>query len=226
MDVIEREKEFWDEHAEFDWMAEGSKRDVVAMLPKLTGDVLELCIGSGMLTEHMPQTYRTYTGLDLSDTLLETLRRKMPGLTLVQGNAEELCFADGSFDTVLIFAGLHHLPHFERTIAHAHRVLRPGGTFVCLEPSSRAWYRKPMEWLRDWIGIYSEDEVFLDARRVSSVLQETGFGSVRARYLTPKFSPAFLTPKNKILAHMLYTAAGMGRGGFTQSFFLLSAKKA
>jgi ubiquinone/menaquinone biosynthesis C-methylase UbiE len=226
MDVIEREKEFWDEHAEFDWMAEGSKRDVVAMLPKLTGDVLELCIGSGMLTEHMPRTYRTYTGLDLSDTLLETLRRKMPELTLVQGNAEELCFADGSFDTVLIFAGLHHLPHFERTIAHAHRVLRPGGTFVCLEPSSRAWYRKPMEWLRDWIGIYSEDEVFLDPRRVSSALRESGFGSVRARYLTPKFSPAFLTPKNKILAHMLYTAAGMGRGGFTQSFFLLSATKA
>jgi ubiquinone/menaquinone biosynthesis C-methylase UbiE len=225
MDVIEREKEFWDEHAEFDWMAEGSKRDVVAMLPKLTGDVLELCIGSGMLTEHMPRTYRTYTGLDLSDTLLETLRRKMPELTLVQGNAEELCFADGSFDTVLIFAGLHHLPHFERTIAHAHRVLRPGGTFVCLEPSSRAWYRKPMEWLRDWIGIYSEDEVFLDPGGVEHTLRDAGFERVVRRYLTPKFSPAFLVGKNKVLAKLLYSAAAMGRAGLTQSFFLLTATR-
>ena len=226
MDVIEREKEFWDEHAEFDWMAEDSKRDVVAMLPKLEGDVLEVCIGSGMLTEHIPRTYRSYTGLDLSDTLLDTLRRKMPELTLVQGNAEELAFRDGSFDAVLVFAGLHHLPHFERTIAHAHRVLRPGGTFVCLEPSSRAWYRKPMEWLRDWIGIYSEDEVFLDPGHVSSTLQTAGFHAIRERFLTPRFSPAFLTGKNKILAPMLYGAASLGRGGFTQSFFLLTASRA
>jgi ubiquinone/menaquinone biosynthesis C-methylase UbiE len=226
MDVIEREKEFWDQHEDFDWMAEASKREVVAMLPKLEGDVLELCIGSGMLTEHVPQTYRSYTGLDLSDTLLGTLRRKMPGLTLVHGNAEELCFGDESFDAVLVFAGLHHLPHFERSIAQAHRVLRKGGTFVCLEPSNRAWYRKPMELLRDWIGIYSEDETFLDPRRVGANLAASGFTTIQDRYLTPRFSPAFLTPRNKVLAQLLYLAAAMGRSSFTQSFFLLTARKA
>ena len=36
MAVIDREKEFWDKHEEFDWMAESSKRDVVAMLPPST----------------------------------------------------------------------------------------------------------------------------------------------------------------------------------------------
>jgi ubiquinone/menaquinone biosynthesis C-methylase UbiE len=225
MDVIDREKEFWDQHEEFDWMAEDSKRKVVAMLPRLEGDVLELCIGSGMLTAHIPRTFRSYTGLDLSDTLLETLRRRMPWVTLVQGNAEELSFADESFDAVLIFAGLHHLPHFERSIAQAARVLRKHGTFVCLEPSSRAWYRKPMELLRNWIGIYSEDEVFLDPRRVTAALQRSGFTGIQERFLTPTFSPAFLTPKNKILAHLLYLAAGMGRSSLTQSFFLVSATR-
>jgi ubiquinone/menaquinone biosynthesis C-methylase UbiE len=225
MEVIDREKEFWDQHEEFDWMAQASKREVVTMLPRLEGDVLELCIGSGMLTEHVPKTYRSYAGLDLSNTLLDTLKRRMPELTLVQGNAEELCFAGESFDAVLVFAGLHHLPHFERSIAQAHRVLRKGGTFVCLEPSSRAWYRKPMELLRDWIGIYSEDEVFLDPRRVAAVLRETGFAWIQERYLTPTFSPSFLTPKNKILARLLYLAAAMGRSSFTQSFFLLTARK-
>jgi ubiquinone/menaquinone biosynthesis C-methylase UbiE len=225
MEVIDREKEFWDQHQEFDWMAEASKRDVVAMLPRLEGDVLELCIGSGMLTEHVPRTYRSYTGLDLSNTLLETLRRKMPGVTLVQGNAEELSFADESFDAVVIFAGLHHLPHFERAIAQAGRVLRRNGTFVCLEPSSRAWYRKPMELLRGWIGIYSEDEVFLDPRAVMAALQASGFHRIQVRYLTPTFSPSFLTPKNKVLAHLLYLAAGMGHSSLTQSFFLINATR-
>jgi ubiquinone/menaquinone biosynthesis C-methylase UbiE len=225
MEVIDREKEFWDQHEEFDWMAESSKRDVVAMLPRLEGDILELCIGSGMLTEHVPRTYRSYTGLDLSETLLGTLRRKMPGLTLVQGNAEEPSFEDESFDAVLVFAGLHHLPHFERAIAQAHRVLRKGGTFVCLEPSSRAWYRKPMELLRDWIGIYSEDEVFLDPRHVVAGLRKCGFATIHEQYLTPTFNPSFLTARNKVLARLLYLAAAMGRSRLTQSFFLITATK-
>jgi ubiquinone/menaquinone biosynthesis C-methylase UbiE len=225
MEVIEREKEFWDQHEEFDWMAEASKREVVAMLPRLEGDVLELCIGSGMLTEHVPATYRSYTGMDLSSTLLATLRRRMPGLTLLQGNAEELSFEDESFDAVVVFAGLHHLPHYERAVKQAYRVLRTHGTFVCLEPSSRAWYRPPMEWLRSWIGIYSDDEVFLDPRAVSAALQTAGFRDVGMRYLTPRFSPAFLTPKNRLLAYCLYAAAALGDSALTQSFFLMSGRK-
>jgi ubiquinone/menaquinone biosynthesis C-methylase UbiE len=225
MEVIDREKQFWDQHEEFDWMAESSKRDVVARLPRLEGDVLELCIGSGMLTEHLPKTYRSYTGLDISETLLATLRRKMPHVTLVHGNAEEPDFADESFDAVLVFAGLHHLPHYQRAIAHAYRILRRNGIFVCLEPSNRAWYRKPMELLRDFIGIYSEDEVFLDPRRVGAALRDSGFGTVREHYLTPVFNPAFLTPRNRMLARLLYLAAAMGRSSFTQSFFLITALK-
>ena len=225
MEVIEREREFWDQHEEFDWMADASKRDVVAMLPRLDGDVLELCVGSGMLTEHIPATYRSYTGLDLSETLLATLRRKMPGLTLVQGNAEELSFEDNSFDAVVVFAGLHHLPHYRRSIAQAYRVLRPNGTFVCLEPSSRAWYRPPMEWLRSWIGIYSDDEVFLDAREVGEAMGAAGFTDLTTRYLTPRFSAAFLTGKNRPLAYCLYAAAAMGNGARTQSFFLMTGRK-
>ena len=96
MDVIEREREFWDQHEEFDWMAEGSKRALSAMLPRLKGEVLELCIGAGMLTQYVPTTYRTYTGLDLSGTLLATLRRRMPHLPVVQGNAEDLAFGDAA----------------------------------------------------------------------------------------------------------------------------------
>jgi len=223
--VVEREKVFWEEHEEFDWMAEGSKRDVVGMLPKLTGRVLELCIGSGMLTEHIPATYASYVGLDLSATLLSTLRRKLSVIKLVQGDAENVCFASDSFDAVLVFAGLHHLPHFEAAIAEAYRVLRPGGVFVCLEPSSRAWYRKPMELMRDFIGIYSEDEVFLDPDNVARAMRARGFTGIEVTSLTPRFSRSFLTPKNRALAGLLYLGAPIGSGLRTQSFFLLRGSK-
>lgn len=225
MEVIEREKEFWEHHEDFDWMADSSKVDVIGLLPSLSGNVLEICVGSGLLTGHLPPTYSAYVGLDLSGSLLRALRKKLPAVPLVQGDAEDLCFASESFDVVLIFAGLHHLPHFDRAIAHAYRVLRPNGVFVCLEPSSRAWYRKPMWALRDFIGIYSDDEVFLDPDRVMRTLQGAGFADIRPVFLTPRFRDSFLGPVNRLLARLLYAAAAMGKGAGTQSFFLISGRK-
>jgi ubiquinone/menaquinone biosynthesis C-methylase UbiE len=223
--AVDREKDFWEQHEEFDWMAEASKRDVVQALPVLRGKVLELCIGSGMLTEHVPRTYSGYVGLDLSHSLLRTLQRKIPHLQLVNGDAEEVCFENAAFDAVLIFAGLHHLPRYEAAVANAYRVLQPGGVFICLEPSSRAWYRKPMELLRDFIGIYSEDEVFLDSRSVAAAMRAVGFRDLEVSFLTPRFSRSFLSPRNRVLAQLLYAAASLGRSAFTQSFFMLRGTK-
>jgi len=45
-------------------------------------------------------------------------------------DAEELPFAEGSFDLVVGHAVLHHLPDVERALREVLRVLRPGGRFV------------------------------------------------------------------------------------------------
>ena len=53
-----------------------------------------------------------------------------------QANAEELPYADRSFDCVTIAFGIRNVPRIERAIAEAHRVLRIGGRFLCLEFSA------------------------------------------------------------------------------------------
>jgi len=53
-----------------------------------------------------------------------------------EGNAEELPFADRSFDVVTIAFGIRNVPRIERALAEAHRVLKIGGRFLCLEFSS------------------------------------------------------------------------------------------
>src|ERR1700726_2218728 len=45
-------------------------------------------------------------------------------------DAAALPFADGRFDVVLSFAMLHHVADWERAVAEAVRVLRPGGRLV------------------------------------------------------------------------------------------------
>jgi len=53
-----------------------------------------------------------------------------------EGNAEALPFAGRSFDAVTIAFGIRNVPRIAQALAEAHRVLRIGGRFLCLEFSS------------------------------------------------------------------------------------------
>jgi demethylmenaquinone methyltransferase / 2-methoxy-6-polyprenyl-1,4-benzoquinol methylase len=53
-----------------------------------------------------------------------------------EGNAEALPFADRSFDAVTIAFGIRNVPRIAQALTEAHRVLRIGGRFLCLEFSS------------------------------------------------------------------------------------------
>jgi len=57
-------------------------------------------------------------------------------VTFEQGNAEELPYADKSFDCVTIAFGIRNVPRIERALAEAYRVLKIGGRFLCLEFSA------------------------------------------------------------------------------------------
>ncbi|GAX10506.1 2-methoxy-6-polyprenyl-1,4-benzoquinol methylase [Fistulifera solaris] len=51
-----------------------------------------------------------------------------------QGNAQDLCdFADCSFDLYTIAFGLRNVTDVDKALSEAHRVLKPGGRFMCLE---------------------------------------------------------------------------------------------
>ncbi len=57
-------------------------------------------------------------------------------VTFEQGNAEALPYPDRTFDCVTIAFGIRNVPRIERALAEAHRVLKIGGRFLCLEFSS------------------------------------------------------------------------------------------
>lgn len=51
-----------------------------------------------------------------------------------QGNAQDLCnFKDCSFDLYTIAFGLRNVTDVDKALSEAHRVLKPGGRFICLE---------------------------------------------------------------------------------------------
>ncbi|WEX09387.1 bifunctional demethylmenaquinone methyltransferase/2-methoxy-6-polyprenyl-1,4-benzoquinol methylase UbiE [Chelativorans sp. AA-79] len=79
------------------------------------------------------------TVLDINGSMLGVGRERAEkrglggNLTFVEANAEELPFPDASFDAYAIAFGIRNVPHIDRALAEAFRVLRPGGRFLCLE---------------------------------------------------------------------------------------------
>ena len=57
-------------------------------------------------------------------------------VTFEQGNAEDLPYADRSFDCVTIAFGIRNVPRIERALGEVYRVLKIGGRFLCLEFSA------------------------------------------------------------------------------------------
>ncbi len=230
--ALKLERSYWESYQDYDWSSDEAKARAIACIPRLDGDILELCVGGGAFARKIPKRYRSYTGLDLSQSLLSALKEHMPHVNAVHGDAQALPFEDSSRDAILVFSGLHHLPFFQKTLNDSYRILRPGGCFFCFEPNDRAWYRAPMRFLRskkfvrDFIKIYSEDEIYLDPTEVRQAFEDAGFTDIRINFMTPRFNPAFLGVANRVFASMIYMAAAFGNSAHTQSYFAMSGRKA
>jgi SAM-dependent methyltransferase len=96
--------------------------------------VLEVGPGFGATTRLLVDRAPTLTVLELEPRYCRTLGEQLGDRVEVrQGDATQMPFADGQFDTVLCFTMLHHVhtPQLQdRVLAEASRVLKPGGTFA------------------------------------------------------------------------------------------------
>ena len=79
------------------------------------------------------------TVLDINGSMLDVGRQRAEKrklaeqLTFIEANAEDLPFEDNSFDAYTIAFGIRNVPLIDKALSEAHRVLRRGGRFLCLE---------------------------------------------------------------------------------------------
>lgn len=73
---------------------------------------------------------------DINEHMLNEGRKKYPNesrLEWVVGDAQDLPFEDGSFDAYTIAYGIRNVADIDQALREAHRVLKAGGIFMCLE---------------------------------------------------------------------------------------------
>lgn len=103
----------------------------------MVGETLEIGVGSGLNLPWYTASVRWCAGLDLSTGMMDVARERAARLGLpmrfVQGDAQQLPFPDGAFDTVGVSLALCTVPNPEQALREMARVCRPAGRIVLLE---------------------------------------------------------------------------------------------
>lgn len=110
-----------------------ARRRVKAVLPHVSGRLLDLGCGANRLVRDYPNG----VGVDV---------HPWPGADVVVSDTAALQWDSESFDTITIIAALNHIPNRSAVLNECRRVLRPGGRVVItmLTPrTSHVWH-----WLR------------------------------------------------------------------------------
>jgi SAM-dependent methyltransferase len=133
-------------------------KNSVKLVLELVGDVpvdsrrvLDVGCGRGG-TAHVLVTFfnpASVSGLDLSTNAIAFCRQAHtdPRLSFHEGDAEQLPFADASFDIVTNIESSHSYPHIHRFYSQVHRVLAPGGYFLYTDALSMQQFTSALGYL-------------------------------------------------------------------------------
>jgi len=113
---------------------------------ELGPNVLEIGPGPGVTTGLLHPRFEQLTCVEIDGGFARSLSKRMAGknVTIVRQDATAMSFPSASFDAVLSFTMLHHVPSKElqdRLLAEVARVLRPGGIFAGADSLSSRGFR-------------------------------------------------------------------------------------
>jgi demethylmenaquinone methyltransferase/2-methoxy-6-polyprenyl-1,4-benzoquinol methylase len=165
--------------------------------------VLDVGTGTGELARALVAAGAgSVVGVDFSSRMIELAAQRassQPRLRFLIADGLRLPFASGEFDACTISFGLRNMADYDRALREFHRVLRPGGRFVCLEltPMAHPLLGKPFHasfsrlapFVGGLIGCdraayeYLPRSVasFLSAGQLVEMMQRAGFDSVSVK---------------------------------------------
>ena len=206
-------KEFYAEVERFRYATQPFMEELCGFKKYHGKKLLEIGCGLGTDSLQFARNGAIVTGIDLTEEgpRLAKQRFDMEGLQgeFLSADAENLPFADATFDVVFSFGVLHHTPDTQRAIDEVYRVLKPGGEIVIMlyhKHSLHTWIGVPLYFLsglvkgkihgyKDWVRVYDGGSNPLgkaysrsDARKMFSKFKDVHFtmcDSYRRKY--PKF---------------------------------------
>jgi SAM-dependent methyltransferase len=148
---------------------------LLGLIPE-DGMVLDVGCGAGLIAAGITTRARV-VAMDISAAQLELAKRNAPDAMLVRADVGEVAFEPGTFDAIVAFWSLIHVPResHRSLIARIHAWLKPGGVFAGTLGSGD----NPAEHVRDFYGASMYWSHF-DAETNRTLLREAGFDVLEA----------------------------------------------
>jgi ubiquinone/menaquinone biosynthesis C-methylase UbiE len=189
--------------AVYDRMMASTERDGLeahraALLANASGDVLEIGGGTGANLRHYGRGVTTLTITEPEPPMAKRAQARIaeeaPGARLLRAPAEDLPFADDSFDTAVSTLVLCTVDDQPRALRELRRVLRPGGRVLFLEhvrsddPKLARWQDRMLPFSRCVAHGCHCNRPTLDSIRAA------GFDVTEIEHDTLKHAPPFVRP--------------------------------
>jgi 2-polyprenyl-3-methyl-5-hydroxy-6-metoxy-1,4-benzoquinol methylase len=144
---------------------------------RLGARLLEVGSGMGHLMAELEPSFETY-GIDINRWAVERSKEIVLKSRLQTASAQELPFADRSFNVVIIKHIVEHLPDPQKAIGEIGRVTEPGGILILATPNLDSLLRS---WKGDsWIAY--QDPTHISLKRPSewlSFIEGAGFELIK-----------------------------------------------
>jgi demethylmenaquinone methyltransferase/2-methoxy-6-polyprenyl-1,4-benzoquinol methylase len=119
-------------------------RFVARVKPRSGERILDMAGGTGDVAFRMARRGAHVTIADINSDMLDVGKqraeeRRIAGLTWKVENAEALTFSDATFDGYTIVFGIRNVTDIRAALKEAHRVVKRGARFFCMEFSSSDW---------------------------------------------------------------------------------------
>ena len=119
-------------------------RFVARVKPRPGEDILDMAGGTGDVAFRLARSGARVTVADINPDMLKVgqdraEQRGIANLHWQVENAEALRFAGAAFDAYTIAFGIRNVTDIPAALGEAHRVLKRGGRFYCMEFSTSDW---------------------------------------------------------------------------------------
>ena len=138
---------------------------------KPASTVLDLGCGSGDPADIEIAKLHQVTGLDISRAQVELARQNVPAGRFIHGDLAALDFPDGSFDAVVSFYTLEHVPRERHglILERIHDWLRPGGLLLFSYEAGEM-----NDVTGEWLGVEMFFSTF-DTETMTRLVKQAGF---------------------------------------------------